>query len=64
MKRTKFIKYLSENGCYLSREGSNHSVFVNQRNNNISVVPRHPDINDILAVKICKDLDIPKITSH
>jgi mRNA interferase HicA len=64
MKRTKFIKYLSENECYIVREGSNHSVVVNRQNNNISTVPRHPDINDILAVKICKDLSVPKFKSH
>lgn len=64
MKRTKFIKYLSENDCYLFREGGSHSVYVNQKNNNVSTVPRHSEINDILAIKICKDLDIPKFKSH
>lgn len=64
MKRAKFIKYLSENGCYLYREGGSHSVFINKKDNSISTVPRHPEINDRLAIKICKDLNIPKFQSH
>jgi predicted RNA binding protein YcfA (HicA-like mRNA interferase family) len=58
MKRNQFIKYLRDNGCYLLREGKKHSVFVNSRNNRVSTVPRHREIDDFLAAKICKDLDI------
>ena len=61
MKRTKFLKYLSENGCQLLREGAKHSWWVNNLNNKRSAVPRHTEISDQLAVKICKDLGVEKI---
>ncbi len=61
MKRIKFLKYLKANKCYLLREGGSHSWFQNQLNNQRSAVPRHPDINDNLTKKICKDLGIQKI---
>jgi mRNA interferase HicA len=58
MKRTKLIKHLTKNGCFLLREGSKHSVFYNPQSGKISTVPRHPDIKQITAEKICKDLDV------
>ena len=58
MKRTKLIKHLTKNGCYLLREGRNHSIFYNPNSAKISTVPRHPDIKQFTAKKICKDLDI------
>lgn len=59
MKRTKLVKYLSDNGCVLFREGGRHSVFVNTGNLKKVAVPRHPDINDYLVKEICKELGIP-----
>jgi mRNA interferase HicA len=44
----------------LLREGGNHSVYVNRAAGKTSTVPRHREINDFLARKICKDLEIPK----
>lgn len=61
MKRTKLIKYLLESGCFCEREGGNHSVFVNPAKQTKTTVPRHNDLNDFLAEKICKQLGIPKI---
>lgn len=61
MKRLKLVKYLKSFNCYLLREGSRHSVFKNQTNGQLSTVPRHKEIKDQLASKICKDLDIPDI---
>jgi len=43
----------------LKREGSSHSWYVNTLNGNLSSVPRHSDINEITAMKICKQLGIP-----
>jgi len=43
------------------REGANHSVFFNSLLNRTSTVPRHSEINDFLAKKICKDLGITPI---
>ena len=59
MKRRVLVRHLEENGCELLREGGNHSVFVNRAARKTSSVPRHSEINDDLAKKICKDLGIP-----
>lgn len=40
-------------------EGGNHSIFVSP-SGRTSTVPRHAEINDDLARKICKDLGIPE----
>ena len=47
--------------CQLLREGSKHSVFYNPVNNKTSTVPRHREIDDFLAKKICRDLGIPEL---
>jgi mRNA interferase HicA len=61
MKRRDFIKHLESYGCELIREGSRHSWWWNSEQNKRSSVPRHSEINDHLAKKICKDLGIPVI---
>ena len=60
MKRTDLLRHLEQYGCQLLREGGSHSVFVNRAERKISTVPRHREINDYLAAKICKDLGVPK----
>ena len=62
MKRRAFLQHLQQNGCQLIREGGNHSWWGNPKVNKRSSVPRHSEVNDLLARKICKDLDIPKPT--
>ncbi len=59
MKRKELIRYLIEKGCALLREGQKHSVYLNKIKNKVSTVPRHSEINDFLAHKICRDLEIP-----
>ena len=61
MKRRDLIRHLTANGCELLREGGNHSWWRNPSQNRHSAVPRHNEISDDLAKKICKDLGIPKI---
>ena len=58
MKRKELIRHLEKNGCELLREGTKHSVFVNRNKKKSSTVPRHIEINEFLAKKICKDLEI------
>jgi mRNA interferase HicA len=58
VKRIDLIRHLEQHGCVLFREGSNHSVFINPATRKTSTVPRHREINDFLARKICKDLQI------
>lgn len=58
MKRIDFIKHLLKEGCVFVREGAKHSVFFNTLAKRISTVPRHKEINNNLAKKICRDLGI------
>jgi len=51
---------MEENGCLQLREGSRHTMYVNPRRKKVSAVPRHTEINEILARKICRDLEIPE----
>ena len=59
MKRRDLIRHLESHGCYLLREGGEHSIYVNRVNNRTSAVPRHREVNDFLARRICRDLEIP-----
>jgi len=58
MKRTELLKYLRSRGCELLREGAKHSWWYNPELNRRSAIPRHTEIKDILAKKICKDLGV------
>ena len=58
MKRVDLIRHLEQHGCVLLREGGNHSVYLNRATRKTSTVPRHREINDFLARKICRDLEI------
>ena len=59
MKRTDLVRHLEQHGCLLLREGGSHSVYVNRATRKTSTVPRHREINDYLARKICRDLEVP-----
>jgi mRNA interferase HicA len=58
VKRRALVRHLEEHGCELLREGANHSIFVNRAAGKTSAVPRHTEINDDLAKKICRDLAV------
>ena len=60
MKRQELLQHLAAHGCELLREGSRHSVWVNRRTQKATAVPRHREINEFLARKICRDLEIPE----
>jgi mRNA interferase HicA len=59
MKRRQFLKHLSNHGCELVREGARHSWWGNTRTGKRSAIPRHAEISDQLARKICTDLGVP-----
>ncbi len=59
MKRADLVRHLEQHGCLLLREGGSHSVYVNRAARKTSTVPRHREINDYLARKICRDLEVP-----
>jgi mRNA interferase HicA len=60
MKRVELIRHLAQHGCVLLREGGKHSVFISRATRKSSAVPRHSEINDFLARKICRDLQVPE----
>jgi predicted RNA binding protein YcfA (HicA-like mRNA interferase family) len=60
MKRRDLLRHLERHGCTLLREGGNHSVYVNRAKGKSSAIPRHREINDFLARKICRDLETPE----
>ena len=61
MKREALLKHLRKHGCYLKREGAAHSLWCNPKTGQIEAVPRHTEISNILAKKICRGLSVPEI---
>ena len=59
MKRRQLVKHLRSHGCELLREGGRHSWWHNPEQNRRSAIPRHTEIQDTLAKKICRDLGVP-----
>lgn len=61
MKRNALLKHLRRNGCYLKREGHSHSIWINPQTGDMETVPRHVEVPNMLAKKICRGLSIPEI---
>ena len=57
MKRLDLERKLRMAGCYLKREGSAHSLWINPKTGVVEAVPRHREIKDPLANKIIKKLE-------
>jgi predicted RNA binding protein YcfA (HicA-like mRNA interferase family) len=62
MKRIDLIRHLERHDCEFFREGGNHTVYVNRAAQRSSTVPRQREVNDFLARKICRDLQVPEPT--
>ncbi len=60
MKRKDLLQHLEAHGCEFLREGANHTIYVNRPMQASSAVPRYCEINDFLARKICRDLQVPE----
>lgn len=58
MKRRELLRHLRAQGCLPLREGHRHSIYWNPATKRTSSVPRHTEVDDFLAKKICRDLDI------
>ena len=58
MRRNDLIRHLCKNGCIFIREGAKHSVFFNPLMKKSSTMPRHIEINNFLAKKICRDIGV------
>ena len=56
MKRKDLVKRLEQAGCDLLRHRAHHDIYHNPKTGRSQPVPRHREINEILARKILKDL--------
>jgi hypothetical protein len=60
MKRRDLIRHVERHGCVLDREGRRHSIYRNPANVRCAAVPRHREIKETTARKICDELEIPR----
>ncbi|MGH9426382.1 MAG: type II toxin-antitoxin system HicA family toxin [Terriglobia bacterium] len=60
MKRGALLRHLRRHGCFLKREGKEHSLWSNPRTGHVEAVPRHNEIPNQLVKKICRSLSIPE----
>ena len=60
MKRIDLIRHLEQHGCQFLREGGNHSIYVNRAAKKVSSIPRHREVLEFTARRICKDLQVPQ----
>ena len=61
MKRGDLLRHPRRHGCHLKREGRSHSLWTNPTTGAVEAVPRHTEISDVLARKICRGLSVPAI---
>jgi predicted RNA binding protein YcfA (HicA-like mRNA interferase family) len=59
VKRVDLVRHREAHGFRRLREDGGHSIYVQEQSRNVSTVPRHREVKDFLARKICKVLDIP-----
>jgi mRNA interferase HicA len=58
MKRKVLIRELTIAGCVLLRHGSRHDIYLNPKNGMKQPVPRHSEIDEMLARHIKKYLGV------
>jgi mRNA interferase HicA len=61
VKRSALLQHLRRFGCVLKREGAAHSLWTNPNGGATEAVPRHTEISNVLARKICRGLGIPEL---
>jgi mRNA interferase HicA len=61
MKRSSLLRHLRKHGCYLKREGRGPSLWCNSQTGKVEAIPRHTEISNRLARKICNSLSVPEI---
>ncbi len=59
MKRRALLDHLKAHGCEFLREGTRHTIYVNRATAKSTAVPRHSEIANNMARKICRDLGVP-----
>src|SRR5438105_3569472 len=58
MKREGLLRHLRRHGCVLRREGKEHTLWENPQTGHAEAVPRHAEIANTLAKRICRKLSI------
>jgi len=61
VKPSALLRHLRRLGCVLKREGASHSLWTNPATGAVEAVPRHIEIPNLLARKICRGLGIPEV---
>jgi mRNA interferase HicA len=61
VKRGALLRHLRYHGCHLKREGRSHSLWCNPLTGQVEAIPRHSEIANRLAVKICQALSVPEV---
>lgn len=56
MKRRDLVAELEQAGCVLLRHGAKHDIYHSPKTGRSEPIPRHREINEMLARKILKDL--------
>ena len=56
MKRRALVKRIEDAGCILLQHGACHDIYHNPTTGHSEPVPRHPEINEILARRIISRL--------
>jgi len=61
VKRRQLIEHLRRHGCELEREGARHSIYLNPKKGTKASIPRHSEIDNRLALKVCRQLGVRSI---
>jgi len=59
VKRLDLVRRLEKMGCTLLRHGGRHDIYHNPGTGNSEPVPRHREINEVLAKRIIRRLSSP-----
>jgi len=59
VKRLDLVRRLEKMGCVLLRHGGRHDIYHNPGTGNSEPVPRHREINELLAKRIIRRLSSP-----
>ena len=54
MKRQKLLKEIVKRGAVFVRHGANHDIYENPQINASTQIPRHSDVNELVAKAIIK----------
>jgi len=54
MKRNLLLKEIRRRGAVFVRHGKKHDIYLNPKTGMIEQIPRHPDVDEILARNIIK----------